>query len=576
MVSACKLLVNTMIDLGVKHIFGIPGGAVLPIYDALYDVKDRIDVVVFRHEQGAVHAADAYARVIMRPGVTIVTSGPGATNLLTGLANAYMDSSPVVAVTGQVPTSMIGRDAFQETDIVSAVTPVTKFCVTVRDARRLPKMFEAAYRIAMHGRPGPTLIDVPRDVQTADVDGREVEAVVMPGLERGSVEPDMTLISMAAKLIIESERPVILVGGGVYWSRAWNEVIKLAELICAPIVTTLPGKNSVPNDHPLVLGPIGMHGRIEAIAAVVNSDLIIALGTRFSDRTVCNYQELQRGRKIIHVDIDRSEIGKNVKPTVGIVGDVKRAVSRLLGLLSSAKMKDPKFIMWLKEVGKRFEEHVERLADELPGLAPWRALKVLRDVVPRNAIVTTGVGAHQMWCNIYWKVLEPGTFITSAGLGTMGFGLPAAIGAKFARPDVPVVDIDGDGSFLMTVQNLAVVRERNLDIIVVIFNNRAFQMVRQWQKALFHGRIIAVDLDGNPDFVRLAESFGIEGARPEGYDELRACVARAIRSRQPLVVDLTLDRESEVVLPWVQPGRWLSDVIPPRGFEVSLKYGEIQ
>ncbi len=569
--NGAQCLVKAMLECGVDVIFGIPGGAILPVYDALYDVKDRVRIVLFRHEQGAIHAADAYGRVTKRPGVTIVTSGPGATNLFTGLANAYMDSSPVVAVTGQVPLSMFGKDAFQETDIVGSTYAVTKFNVVIRDASKAGSIFKAAYRIAIHGRPGPVLIDFPRDAQTAEVK-KETEFYV-PGLARPPKPPvDEGKVLHAVKLIVEAKRPVILVGGGVYWSGATQEVLRLAEVIGAPIVTTLPGKNAVPSDHPLVMGVAGMHGRPEANAALANSDLVIALGTRFSDRTICNYSEFRKGRKIIHVDIDPSELGKNIKPDVEIVGDVKDVVERFLKYIPSALMRDEKFIKWLKTIRKTFEDYVEKYADAHPGFAPWRVLKILRDVIPPEAIITTGVGAHQMWCEIHWRVLRPGTFITSAGLGTMGFGLPAAIGAKFARPDVPVVDIDGDGSLLMTCQNLAVVREWNLGIVIIVFDNRALQMVRQWQRVMYSGRIIAVDFERNPDFVKLAEAFGIEGVRPESYDELKICVKRAVEEGSPLLVDVTIDREFELVKPWVLPGKWLTETMLPGDLKISMVY----
>ena len=569
--NGAQCLVKAMLECGVEIVFGIPGGAILPVYDALYDVRDRIKVVLFRHEQGAIHAADGYARVAKKPGVTIVTSGPGATNLFTGLANAYMDSSPVVAITGQVPLSMFGKDAFQETDMVGSTYSVTKFNVIVRDAARAGSIFKAAYRIAMHGRPGPVLIDFPRDAQTAEVSGEK--DFYVPGLSKPSKPPvDESRVLQAVKLIMEAQRPVILVGGGVYWSGAWFEVLKLAEMICAPIVTTLPGKNAVPADHPLVMGVAGMHGRPEANAALANSDLVIALGTRFSDRTICNYSEFRKGRRIIHVDIDPGEIGKNVKPDVEIIGDVKDVVSLMLKYIPEAIKRDEKFIRWLKSIRKTFEDYLSKYGNDHPGFAPWRVLKTLREVVPPDAVVTTGVGAHQMWCEIHWQVLKPGTFVTSAGLGTMGFGLPAAIGAKFAKPHVPVIDIDGDGSLLMTCQNLAVVSEWKLGIVIIVFDNRALQMVRQWQRVMYKGRIIAVDFERNPDFVKLAEAFGIEGVRPESYHELAQAVKRAIESGEPLLVDVTIDKEFEIVKPWVLPGKWLIETMLPGDLKINMVF----
>ncbi len=572
MVKAAKELVKAMLEAKVNHVFGIPGGAILTVYDALYDVSDKIEVILFRHEQGAIHAADAYARVLRRPGVTIVTSGPGATNLFTGLANAYMDSSPVVAITGQVPTIMFGKDAFQETDMIGSTMTVTKFNILVRDAKKLAPAFKTAYKISIHGRPGPVLIDVPRDVQDRDVPEWNGEELEIPGLYKNIPEPDLTLVSMAIKLLLEAERPVILVGGGVYWSNATDEVLKLAEMLQIPIVTTLPGKNAVPNNHPLVMGPVGMHGRLEADAALANSDLVLALGTRFSDRTICNFKEFQKDRKIIHIDIDKSEIGKNVKPTIGIVSDVKKTLQLMLKLIPKAMVKNERFLNWLRNIRETFEKHVDKLGNKVPGFAPWKVLKTIRQVVPLDIIVTTGVGSHQMWCEIHWQVCMPGTFITSAGLGTMGFGLPAAIGAAFARPGKPVLDIDGDGSFLMTMQNLAVVREHDLPIIVVIFNNTALGLVKQWQTYIYSKRVIASEFRRNPDFTKLANAFNIEGVRPESYEELKISIEKAIRSREPIVIDVTLNTEYDVVVPWVKPGQWLIEAQQPTGLHINLTY----
>ncbi len=567
MTRAVNLLVKEIERRGFNVIFGIPGGSILPLYDALYDSDVRI--YLFRHEQGAIHAADAYARVLKRPSLVIVTSGPGATNLITGLANAMMDSSPVIAITGQVPTLFFGKDAFQETDIVGVAMPITKHTFMVRRPEQVVPVFKAACEIAIDGRPGPVLIDLPRDVQVGEVREDEIRDIEMP--RKPMPEPDSEAIAKALKLLLTAERPVMLVGGGVYWSGATEEVLALAEAIGMPIVTTLPGKNCVPSNHPLVMGPVGMHGRPEANAALANSDVVLAVGTRFSDRTVGNFEEFRRGRKIIHIDIDPSEIGKNVKPDIGIIGDAKVILRRMLDMLPKAVQgKTEIFLNWLRGIKRAFEEFRAR-SDE-PGFAPWRVLKALREVVPPHAITTTGVGAHQMWCELHWDVYVPGTFITSAGLGTMGFGLPAALGAKAARPDVPVIDIDGDGSFQMTMQNLALVREYDLPVIAVIFDNSALVLVRQWQVLLFNRRIIAVDFGLNPDFTKIAEAYGIDGIRPSNYEELKQAVARAIRNNDALIVDVTIDREKDIVLPFVPSGKWIQEMILPKGFQVNLRF----
>ena len=567
MPRAVDLLAREMERMGVDKVFGIIGGQIMPFFDALYNTN--IKVYMFRHEQGAIHAADAYGRVTRRPMTVVVTSGPGATNLVTGLANAMMDSSPLIAITGQVPTVFFGRDAFQETDIVGTSMPITKHTFMVKKPEDLIPAYKAAYEISIDGRPGPVLIDAPRDAQLSEI--RDSGIREMRVHRKIVPEPDPSLISYALKLLLNAERPIMLVGGGVCWSGATNEVLTLAELIGMPIVTTLPGKNCVPGNHPLVMGPAGMHGRLEADAALINADVILAVGTRFSDRTVGNFNELRRGRKIIHIDIDRSEIGKNVKPEVGIVGDAKAVLSMMIGMVSKAlERRHDDFIRWLRSIKESYEEYRSKVPFE--GFAPWRVLKVLREVMPPHAITTTGVGSHQMWSELHWDVYVPGTFITSAGLGTMGFGIPAALGAKIARPDVPVLDIDGDGSFQMTMQNLALVREYNLPIIIAIFDNSTLMLVRHWQVMLYSRRIIAVDFNVNPDFMKIAEAYGIEGVRPSNYDELRASVARAVRNNEPLIIDITIDREGDFVLPFVPSGKWLEEVIMPEGFHVNLRY----
>ena len=564
-----------MVEKGVRHIFGIPGGQIMPLYDALYGVEE-IDLILFRHEQGATHAAEGYSQVLKKPAVVLVTSGPGATNTVTGIVDAYMDSRPVVVIAGQVVTQFFGRDAFQETDILGITHPVTKFSVQVRDPRKLIPAFHYAYEISITGRPGPTLIDLPRDVQLAKVDGDDwsvrypVEKYVPP-------PPREEDLYEAVKVISEARRPVILVGHGVYWSGATKEVIELAELLGAPIVSTLPGKNAVPHDHPLYMGPSGMHGRIEADAALLNADVVIAVGTRFADRTWGRFKELQEAvnsgdKKVIHIDADRSEIGKNVHATVSIWADAREALRQLIRLLPRAFARNEAFLRWLWGIRRAFEEAMTRWETEFRFFAPWRVLKTLRQVLPRDAITVTGVGSHQMWAELHWDVYVPGTFITSAGLGTMGFCVPAAIGAKAAAPDRPVLCIDGDGSFQMTFNNLAVSVERNLPIIVVVFNNSSLMLVKQWQIMMYANRIVATEFTASPDFVKLAEAFGIEGVRPSTYDELARAVARAVRNNEALVVDARIDPDKDIVLPFLKPGDWLDAVIPPPTMEKPDMY----
>jgi acetolactate synthase-1/2/3 large subunit len=569
-------LAETFKTYGVKHVLGIPGGSIMALYDALYG--QDIDVVLFRHEQGAIHAAEGYARVAGRPAVVAVTSGPGAANLVTGLADAYMDSVPLVAITGQVVTSIFGRDGFQETDIPGIVTPITKFVYQVRRPAEATAAFEAAYEISVLGRPGPTLIDLPRDIQLSAAPDYE-ERIQINKEKFIPPPPDPEKLRLAAKHLVEANRPVILVGGGVIWSGATPEVLELSKTLYAPIVSTLPGKAAVPHDFPLYMGPAGMHGRAEADAALANADVILAVGTRFSDRTWGRFKELQNavrsGRvKLIHVDIDQSEIGKNVKPTVGIVGDAKEALRKLIDFLDVVPKANQKYLGWLLEIRKRYEEAMAKIADSTPSFHPWRALKALRRAAPRDTITVTGVGSHQMWTEIAWDVYEPGTYITSAGLGTMGFCVPAALGAKLAARDRPVLCIDGDGSFQMTMNNLALVRDYDLPIVVAIFDNRALQLVKQWQIYLYQRRIIATEFSQRPDFLKIAEAYDIDAVKPETYEQLESAVARALRNNEPLIVDLTIDSEIDIVLPWVKPGDWLTSAVLPEGMDVKLVYEE--
>jgi acetolactate synthase-1/2/3 large subunit len=557
-------------------VLGIPGGSIMALYDALYG--QDIDVVLFRHEQGAIHAAEGYARVAGRPAVVAVTSGPGAANLVTGLADAHMDSVPLVAITGQVVTSIFGRDGFQETDIPGIVTPITKFVYQVRRPAEATAAFEAAYEISVLGRPGPTLIDLPRDIQLNAAPDYE-ERIQINKEKFIPPPPDPEKLRLAAKHLVEANRPVILVGGGVIWSGATPEVLELSKTLYALIVSTLPGKAAVPHDFPLYMGPAGMHGRAEADAALANADVILAVGTRFSDRTWGRFKELQdavrSGRvKLIHVDIDQSEIGKNVKPTVGIVGDAKEALRKLIDFLDVVPKANQKYLGWLLEIRKRYEEAMAKIADSTPSFHPWRALKALRRAAPRDTITVTGVGSHQMWTEIAWDVYEPGTYITSAGLGTMGFCVPAALGAKLAARDKPVVCIDGDGSFQMTMNNLALVRDYDLPIVVAIFDNRALQLVKQWQIYLYQRRIIATEFSQRPDFLKIAEAYDIDAVKPETYEQLERAVARALRNNEPLIVDLTIDSEIDIVLPWVKPGDWLTSAVLPEGMDVKLVYEE--
>jgi acetolactate synthase I/II/III large subunit len=565
---AADALVREMMRRGVDFIFGIPGGANMPFYDALRD--SDIKSVLVRHEQHAAHAAEGYARVKKRPGICSGTSGPGATNLITGLVDAAMDSTPVVAITGQVVRAFMGTDAFQEADIVGLLLPHIKYAVTVKDSGRLVQEFVNAYSVAVNGRPGPTLIDIPRDVMTEDVPEAE-ETRPEPRFIKPIPEPSIDSVKEAARLIAESENPVLLVGGGAVFSGAGNEVLALAEHIAAPIVTTTMGKGVVPEDHPLVLGVVGMHGRVEADLAVIESDLVVCVGTRLSDRAIGPAKDFEKNRKIIHIDIDASEIGKNVRPTVSLPGDAKKVLAELVDYVKHIVPKRPDcpLARRLKLIGEAYDEYMMSM-DSGKVMHSWKVIALLNQALPPDTIITTGVGQHQMWAQLFWRNREPDTWLTSGGLGTMGFGLPAAFGAKAAAPERLVVDLDGDGSFLMTCQTLACVADYDLPVIAVIFDNRSLGMVKQWQDMFYNKRYKDVEYNDRTDLVKLSEAFGVEAVRVESYDELLTVVKRAVRAGTALTVDVPVD-QGELVFPMVPPGKWLKDVKLPPGFDLTQK-----
>ena len=553
--SGSQAIVEALKREGVKTIFGIPGGAIMPVYDVLYDEKE-IRHILMRHEQCAAHAADAYARVTGGPGVCMATSGPGATNLVTGIATAYMDSSPVIAITGQVPTSLIGKDAFQETDIIGITTPITKYNYQVRSVRDIPRIVKEAFYIATAGRPGPVLIDLPKDMQTG-VDDVDFDIDIEIRGYKPNLDPHPLQVKRAVDLLVEAERPIILAGGGIHWSNAYGELLRLAELLMAPVVTTFMGKGVIPENHPLCLGCIGMHGRVEANKSIMMADVVLAVGVRFSDRSTGKVDEFCTEAKIIHIDIDPSEIRKNVSVHLPIVADAKKALKAIIDELARRGLKREKS-EWLKRVETLKKEYADtEPKGELTGA---NAVKVLRKVLPENAIVATEVGQNQMWASLHFKVLKPRTFISSGGLGTMGFGFPASLGAKAARPDVPVVDIAGDGSFLMTEQDLATSVTEDLPVIVMVLNNSSLGMVAQWQRLFFGRRYSHTDLKGIPDFARLAEAFGARGVRVHSLNELEQVLKEAVRADVTVVIDVPIPRE-ENVLPFVPPGKSLREMI---------------
>jgi len=566
--SGAQALIETLQREGVEVVFGLPGGANIPIYDVLYDYQNLgytppdyrgIRHILVRHEQSAAHMADGFARVSGKAGVCIATSGPGATNLMTGLATAYMDSSPVVAITGQVPSFVIGSDAFQETDVIGMATSVTKYTFQPLRVREIPYAIKAAFYLAVARRPQPVLVDIPKDVQQGEDDVEFPDHIDFPNYQP-LPDPDPTIIKTIARTMLGAQRPIILAGGGVKIANAYHELQALAELIVAPVATSFMGKGAFPENHPLALGCMGMHGSERTNKIIPECDVLFAIGSRFSDRTTGKMEKFAPNTKVIHIDADRAEIGKNYKaPVVSLVADAKKALQALIGEVQVELMGQHREA-WVKRVqevmvmaGTEFDGNGSRLSGA-------ETVKMIRRFIPSKAIVTTEVGQHQMWCEQHFQVIEPGTFFSSGGLGTMGFGFPAALGAKVARPEVPVIDIAGDGSFRMTENSLATSVEEQIPVTVIILNNSMLGMVAQWQRFFYNRRYSGVQLGRSPDFVKLAQAYGAEGVRVDTIPELEAAVNRAIRSPVTTVIDVPISPE-ENVLPMLPPGAGIREMI---------------
>ena len=553
--NGAEALIESLRRENVDVIFGIPGGAIIPIHDVLYDTNN-IRHILMRHEQCAAHAADGYARASGKVGVCMATSGPGATNLVTGIANAYMDSTPIVAFTGQVPRPMIGKDAFQETDIVRITAPITKYNFQVLKASEIPRIVKVAFHIASSGRPRPVLVDIPKDIQ-AEIDDIEFDHNIDIQGYRLNYDPHPLQVKRAADLLANAEKPVIIAGGGVIASGASSELIALAELLQAPVAITLMGKGCIPENHPLFLGLLGMHGTIASNLIVSEADVLLAVGMRFSDRTTGKVEKFCPDAKIIHVDIDAAEMGKNIKPYVPIVADAKRALKAIRREMLR-KLKKRERTSWMEKIRELKQQH-EKMS-EREDLSPPRLMKELRKLLPVDAIIATEVGQNQMWAALYLKMYKPRTFISSGGLGTMGFGFPASLGAKVACPDVPVVDIAGDGSFLMTEQDLATSVTEKIPVIVIIMDNRFLGMVAQWQRLFYDRRYSSIDLGKTPDFVKLAEAFGAQGIYVDSLSEFKNAVKEALRSDVTTVIDVPISSE-ENVFPMVPPGEGITKII---------------
>ncbi|HHU05390.1 MAG TPA: biosynthetic-type acetolactate synthase large subunit [Clostridiales bacterium] len=551
--TGAKIIVETLIEQGIDTIFGYPGGAVLNIYDELYKAGERISHYLTCHEQAAAHAADAYARVSGKPGVVIATSGPGATNLVTGIANAYLDSSPIIAITGNVARALIGKDSFQEVDIYGVTMPITKHNYIVKDVSKLADTIREAIKIATSGRPGPVLIDVPKDIQLAEFDYVPQAACSPESRNSGNISDEA--IEEAVELIKGSKRPFIYAGGGVIMSVASNELLEFAELIDAPIGLSMMGLSAIPGSHPRNLGMTGMHGKYAASKAMSESDLIVAVGTRFSDRATGSKQEFSKGKKFIHIDIDPAEIGKNIPAYVSVIGNVKDVLTKLNANLTASERPE-----WRAEV-ESLKSSPEN-NPELPNgkLTPKAVIEEVRKHMTDDGVVATDVGQHQMWVSLYYNFTSPRTLVTSGGLGAMGFGMGAAVGSCIGRGKRKTVLFTGDGSFHMNLNELATAVSNNLPLVIVVMNNGVLGMVRQWQTLFFEKRYSSTTLNRKTDFVKLAEAFGATGYRISSKNELSSVMEKAFKTDGPVLIDAIIDRD-EKVLPMIPPGGTINDII---------------
>jgi acetolactate synthase-1/2/3 large subunit len=539
--SGAEAVVRALENAGVEYAFGVQGGAIMPVYDALYDSDIRH--VTMAHEQGAAHAADAYGIVSGEPGVCLATSGPGATNLVTGIADADMDSDPLLALTGQVPTEFVGNDAFQETDTTGVTTPITKDNTFASDSDRVGSDVSEAFALAGAGRPGPTLVDLPKDVTNGETDC-EPDAPAVPDTYRVQKRADPEIVAAAAERIENADRPAMLLGGGVIKGEASEACREFAIEHEIPVITTMPGIGAFPEDHELSLEMAGMHGTGYANMAITHCDTLIGIGTRFDDRLTGGIETFAPDAELIHVDIDPAEISKNIHADYPLIGDAETVVEQL----SEAVDTSPEAKKWRAQCQQwKSDYSMAYDAPEDEPVQPEFVVEALDEATSDRAIVTTGVGQHQMWACQYWTYTEPRTWVSSHGLGTMGYGLPSAIGARLAADDdQEVVCIDGDGSFLMTLQGLSVAVRENLDITVAVLNNEYIGMVRQWQDAFFDGRHSASDYHWMPEFDKLAEAFGASGYRIDDYDDVAETIDAAIAYDGPSVIDVHIDPDANV------------------------------
>jgi acetolactate synthase-1/2/3 large subunit len=559
--TGSQILLESLLQEGVDTVFGYPGGTVINIYNDLVDYP--IKHILTRHEQAAVHAADGYARATGKVGVAIATSGPGATNTVTGIATAYMDSIPMVVITGQVPTPLIGNDAFQEADIVGITRSITKHNYLVKDVKDLARIMKQAFYIARTGRPGPVLVDLPKDVQLASTKFVYPDSVELRGY-KPTYSGNVRQVEKAAKMILGAQRPVLYVGGGATASDAGEDLISFAELIQAPVVTTLMGMSAFPTGHPLSLGMLGMHGTYYANMAVTNSDLLVAIGARFDDRVTGRVAAFAPKAKIIHIDIDPTSIKKNVRVDLPIVGELRDVLTKIKHKLQENKEQVEAFPgltePWRSQIGAWREQYPMTYKNSDEVIKPQYVIEKIRELTDRDAIIATEVGQHQMWTAQFFNFSHPRTFLTSGGLGTMGFGLPAALGAQVACPDRQVIDISGDGSFQMNSQELATLVQYKLPVKIAILNNNFLGMVRQWQQLFFDRRYSQTPLELPIDFVKLAEAYGATGLRATRPDEVEGVIRQALQTPGPVLMEFKIDRE-ENVMPMVPAGAAIDEMV---------------
>ena len=563
MIKGARILLECLSRLGIKEIFGYPGGAVIPIYDELYSFKD-IKHYFARHEQGAVHEADGYARSTGKVGVCLATSGPGATNLVTGIMTAHMDSIPLLAITGQVTSTLLGKDAFQESDIVGITVPITKNNYLVQDIRELPRILKEAYYIASTGRPGPVLVDIPRDIQLEEIPFDEFKKLYEQEFELEGYNPvyegHKGQIKTAIKMIKDSKKPLIIAGAGILKGHAYDELKEFVDKTNIPVAMTLLGLGSFPANHELALGMIGMHGTTYANYAANEADLVIAAGMRFDDRVTGNPQKFLPNAKIIHIDIDPAEIGKNKLIDVPIVGDLKNVLAEL-----NEKVPKLSHTKWLDEVAKLKKKYsLTFRKTEEDVLIPQEILFEINKLTKGEVIVATDVGQHQMWSAQFIKFNNPYSILTSGGAGTMGFGLPAAIGAQVANPDKKVLAIVGDGGFQMTFQELMMVKEYNLPVKIFIINNSYLGMVRQWQELFHEKRYSSVNLSYNPDFIKIGEAYGIKSIQLKNKKDLKKHLKKILESDEAVLVECIVEKE-ENVYPMIPAGKDVSQLVGKRG-----------